>query len=124
MDQPSTPVSTLDYDGLMRANLMQVFSERDAERRLSAIRTLYAADAVLNEPHGSAKGHGDINDAVTALLASLPADFVFQALAPAIGHHGVGTLHWRSGPSGARLPSPAWMSHTSRTERSTPCSCF
>lgn len=99
MNQHPTVESTLDYDGLMRANLSRVFGEHDAQKRLRAIRTLYSADAVLNEPYASAKGHNEINDAVTALLASLPGGVVFQALAPAIGHHGLGTLRWRAGPA-------------------------
>ena len=47
-------------------------------------------------------GHPDsICDAVSALLASLPANFTFIPAAPAVGHHGVGRLNWRSGPPGA-----------------------
>ena len=96
---PSAGV-VIDYDGLMRANLTQVFGEPDAAKRLVAIKRLYAADAVLNEPHGAAKGHGGINDAVSALLAELPPDFAFRALSTALGHHGVGVLKWGSGPRG------------------------
>jgi hypothetical protein len=88
----------IDYDGLMQANLARVFGERDAGQRLKAIRELYAEDAVLNEPHDSAKGHAAINEAVTALLASLPSAFVFSSIGPAIGHHNIGRLKWRSGP--------------------------
>jgi nicotinamidase-related amidase len=69
----------VNYDGLMQANLARVFGERDAERRIEAIRELYAEDAVLNEPHASAKGHAAISEAVSALLGSLPPDFVFRA---------------------------------------------
>jgi SnoaL-like domain len=90
----------IDYDGLMQANLHRVFGEHDAGRRLEAIREIYAEDAVLNEPHASAKGHIAICEAVTALLSSLPPSFVFRALSPAIGHHGIGRLKWSSGPQG------------------------
>ena len=88
----------IDYDGLMQANLVRVFGERDAGRRIQAIHDLYAEDAVLNEPQASAKGHSAISEAVTELLASLPPGFVFTAMGPAIGHHGIGLLRWRSGP--------------------------
>lgn len=88
----------VDYDGLMQANLARVFGERDAGRRIEAIRELYAEDAVLHEPDALATGHAEISEAVTALLASLPPDFVFRAAGPAVGHHGVGRLQWRSGP--------------------------
>lgn len=97
IDQPK-PVP-IDYDGLMQANLARVFGERDAGRRLVAIRELYAEDAVVYEPDASAKGHAAISEAVTALLSHLPPHFVFQADGPAIGHHNAGRLKWRSGPS-------------------------
>jgi hypothetical protein len=95
----TSPVTAIDYGRLMLANLTDVFSERDAARRLAAIRELYTEDAVLNEPHASARGHFAICDAVTALLASLPSDLVFAAVRPAVGHHGIGRLQWRSGPA-------------------------
>ena len=87
-----------DYDALMRANLARVFGERDAARRIEAIRELYAEDAVLHEPHASVSGHAAISEAVSTLLASLPPDFVFSAAGPAVGHNGLGRLNWRSGP--------------------------
>jgi ketosteroid isomerase-like protein len=66
-NQPKS--EAIDYNRLMQANLMRVFNERDAGRRIVAIRELYADDAVLYEPEASAKGHAAISDAVTALLA-------------------------------------------------------
>jgi hypothetical protein len=85
----------------MQANVRRVFSERDAAKRLNAIRELYAEDATLHEPQSSARGHVAICDVVSALLASLPANFAFIPAGPAVGHHGVGRLNWRSGPPGA-----------------------
>lgn len=89
----------IDYDGLMQANLARVFGERDASRRTKAIAELYASDATLYEPpDASATGHAAINQAVDALLANLPPNFVFTAIGPAVGHHGLGRLRWKSGP--------------------------
>src|SRR2546421_9834865 len=88
----------IDYNRLMQANLTRVFNERDAGRRIVAIRELYAEDAVLYEPDASAKGHAAISEAVTALLANLPPNFVFSAAGPGIGHHNTGPLKWPSGP--------------------------
>jgi SnoaL-like domain len=89
----------IDYDGLMQANLARVFGERDASRRMKAIAELYADDATLYEPpDASATGHAAISQAVKALLANLPPNFVFTAIGPAVGHHGMGRLRWRSGP--------------------------
>ena len=88
----------IDYNRLMQANLTRVFNERDAGRRIVAIRELYAEDAVLYEPDASAQGHAAISEAVTALLSHLPPNFVFSAAGPAIGYHNIGRLKWRSGP--------------------------
>ena len=88
-----------DYDRVMRANLSRVFGEQQPAARLAAIQELYEADAVLHEPHASSMGHAAINDAVSALLASLPSNFVFIALGPAIGHHDIGRLKWGAGPA-------------------------
>jgi len=75
-----------------------VFGEPDADKRLDAVREIYADGAEFNEPHASAKGHAAINDAVSSLLAGLPPGFVFRSIGPAIGHHQIGRLKWRSGP--------------------------
>ncbi len=93
-------VQSIDYDALMQANLVQVFSERDAARRMAAIAELYAADAVLYEPDAVMTGQAAISQAVETLLSRLPPDFVFTAIGPAIGHHGLGRLRWQAGPSG------------------------
>ena len=89
--------SPVDYDGLMQANLINVFGERDVARRMKAIRALYAEDAVLLEPHAFAKGYDAISGAVTALHHQLPPHFQFQTIRPAVGHHGTGRLQWRGG---------------------------
>lgn len=96
IDKPKS--APINYDGLMQANLAWVFGERDAGRRIEAILELYAEDAVLHEPHASAKGHAAISEAVTALLASLPPNFVFHAAGPVVSHNGAARLQWRSGP--------------------------
>lgn len=89
----------IDHDGLMQANLARVFGERDGVRRTKAIAQFYADDAVLYEPGASATGRAAINQAVARLLASLPTNFVFTAIGPAVGHHGVGRLRWQCGPA-------------------------
>lgn len=90
---------SIDYDGLMQANLANVFNERDAGKRIRAIGELYAEGAVLYEPPDTAaEGHAAISKAVTKVLASLPPDFAFTATGPALGHHGIGRLRWQAGP--------------------------
>ena len=89
----------INYDELMRANAARVFSERDLARRMDAIRALYATDAVMTEPEGISEGQTAICDAVSELLSKLPPTFSFTPIGPAIGHHGVGRLLWKAGPS-------------------------
>jgi SnoaL-like domain len=87
----------MNYERIMQANLERVFGERDASRRILAIRELYAENAELHEPQRSVRGHDAISKAVTELLAHLPADFIFTAVRPALGHNGLGRLQWRAG---------------------------
>jgi hypothetical protein len=90
----------MDYEKIMQANLERVFGERDSARRIKAIRELYVEDAELHEPQRSVRGHDAISQAVTELLAQLPADFIFTAIRPALGHNGFGRLQWRAGSPG------------------------
>ena len=87
----------VDFDALMQGHLARVFGERDAGRRLLALKELYTEDATLFEPHAAATGYDAISGAVAALQASLPPDFVFTAFGIAVGHNGVARLHWRAG---------------------------
>ncbi len=88
----------VDFDALMQAHLARVFGERDAGRRLSALKELYTEDATLFEPDAAATGYGAISRAIDALYAHLPSDFAFTASGVAVGHNGVARLHWRAGP--------------------------
>lgn len=93
-------MADLDYNQLMLNHLSRVFGEHDSARRLAAIGEICTEDATLYEPDAIATGHAAINDAVTALLSSLPPGFAFTATGPAIGHHNLGRLRWQSGPAG------------------------
>ncbi len=96
-DQPYIE-ATEDYDSRMQLTGARVFGERDTERRIVAIHKLYAENAVLYEPDASSTGHAAICEAVDTLTASLPPDFVFTAISPAVGHHSMGRLRWQAGP--------------------------
>ena len=90
----------IDFDALMRANLVRVFQERDRGRRRAALEELYTTDAKLYEPDNVFTGRDAICGAVDALIARLPPEFVFTPDGIAIGHHGLGRLAWRAGPPG------------------------
>src|SRR5260370_16493126 len=80
---------SVDFDALMQANLVRVFGERDADRRRTALRELYAEDATLYEPQAVATGWEAISGAVDTLLASMPPDFVFTPAGHAAGPNSV-----------------------------------
>lgn len=102
----------MDHEAKMHANLEKVFCERDAARRLDAIRAIYAEAADLHEPHASAKGHTAINNAVTELLSQIPANFSFSAIRPALALNHIARLQWRlSGPDGTVAATGTDVAH-------------
>jgi hypothetical protein len=90
---------TLSPAALLRANMAHVFNERDAQRRLAAVRELYADGATLYEPQTAVSGHEAISAAVGELLATLPADMMFTPTGAEDGHHGLAFARWQGGPA-------------------------
>ena len=84
---------------LIKRHLREIFSSTDPAVRMRALSEIYAEDAVLFEPTGEVHGRQAISDTVGALLATLPPGFLFQASAPALGHHGLYVAPWRGGPA-------------------------
>src|SRR5260370_41861498 len=83
---------SIDYDGLMQANLARGFGQRDTSGRMKAIAELYADNAILYEPDASATGHAAISRAVEALWSSRRPNFGFAPIGHAGVHHGMGRL--------------------------------
>ena len=83
--------------GLMKQNLLGVFSERDAEQRRSLIAKIWDTKGTFIDPEGRHVGHTAINDAAEQLLLRFP-DFAFSALADGDANSGVGRLPWGFGP--------------------------
>jgi hypothetical protein len=94
-----TPEDT-DYDHLMRSNLNRVFNERDPDKRAIAVDELFVAEPVMFEPDKVLTGRAAIAEVAGKLLEQFGPTFRFTPLAPAVGHHGLGVLHWRAGPEG------------------------
>ena len=61
---------------LLRRNLREVFVERAASKRRSAIREIWAEDCVFCDAHGSHTGQDALDAAVVTLHNRLP-DHVF-----------------------------------------------
>ncbi|GAB3163693.1 hypothetical protein GCM10027258_84440 [Amycolatopsis stemonae] len=84
---------------LMEANLLEVFNERDDERRAKAIAATYAADVEFADPEGFATGHEELDAKARGLLAQSP-DFEFSPAGPVLVNRDLGHLAWALGPAG------------------------
>ena len=86
---------------LLLRNLQEVFNERDAARRIAAVRAIYAKEAEFFEGNVCYRGHDAISAKVGALLASIPGDFTFTATSEPARNHDLGRLTWRVGHAAA-----------------------
>lgn len=84
---------------LMRANLLEVFGERDPERRLAAIRRTYTEDVVFADPEGSVQGHEALHAKAQAILDGAPG-FTFQPDGGLYQVESMGYQAWALGPAG------------------------
>jgi hypothetical protein len=87
-------------DDLLRKNL-EAFGERDAEKRRTAISTIWESDGVFIDPDGTHIGPEAIDNAVEDLLLKFP-NFVFSELGVPDSHNGIGRLTWGFGPEGKK----------------------
>jgi hypothetical protein len=85
---------------LLERNLLDVFGERDAQRRRAVLESIWCADGVFVDPEGRSVGFDDIDRRIADLQARFPA-FVFAAKGTADVMHDVGRLAWGFGPAGA-----------------------
>ncbi len=88
---------TDDLADLLQRNLLEVFSERDASKRLMTIKQLYAENGVFYEGENEFVGWEAINQKVTSLLASFPSDLSFYPIGTPARNHSLGRLRWRLG---------------------------
>ena len=88
---------------LMLRNLQEVFNERDAVRRIGAVKSIYAREAEFFEgdEHIVYRGHDAISAKVGALQASFPPEFTFSPTSSPARNHDLGRLTWRVGPAAA-----------------------
>jgi hypothetical protein len=94
----SNPVSQATE--LLDSNLLEVFSERDPERRWAAIRRTYTEDVTFTDPDGDFVGWKALSDRAQELLdAASPSD-VFEKDGPAYVGTDAAALAWRFGPPG------------------------
>ncbi|MDQ0563099.1 hypothetical protein QO004_004908 [Rhizobium mesoamericanum] len=89
-----------DFDTLLGSNLARVFNERDSTRREAAVSELFVTNPIMYEPDNVVEGRPAISAVAGALLEQFGPNFRFAPIGNAVGHHGMGVLHWEAGPQG------------------------
>lgn len=84
---------------LMTANLLEVFNERDGDRRRAAIVRTYVADVRFSDPEDTAVGHDAVDAKAQRLLDESP-EFVFIPDGSIHVSDNLGYLAWGFGPLG------------------------
>jgi SnoaL-like domain len=87
------------HEQLLMRNLLDVFGERDAEKRAEAIAAIHAPDVTFYEPGGMTQGHEALGARVQVLLDQAPG-FVFRAAGEPATNHDLARLSWQFGPAG------------------------
>jgi SnoaL-like domain len=90
---------TRTVSGLMEANLLRVFNERDAASRASAIETTYAPDVRWTDDEGTTVGREALEAKARALQSQMHG-LVFTKASPVYQTSGFGYLAWQLGPEG------------------------
>jgi hypothetical protein len=85
---------------VLTQNLLNVFGEPDAVKRLAVIAAIWTDDGVFVDAQGRHVGHEALNDAVSHLHRLFPG-FVFTPIGSPEAFHGIGRLAWGHGPAGA-----------------------
>lgn len=87
---------------LLEDSLLVIWNDRDFNRRLEAMRNVYASDIIFYESNDGQpfKGYEEINDLVTNLQSQWPAEFAFELTAPSRINHEVQLITWKLGIPG------------------------
>jgi SnoaL-like domain len=85
---------------LMEANLLGVFNERDAQRRVATIEATYAPDVRWTDDEGTSVGREALEVKAIALQSQMQG-LVFTKASPVYQTRGFGYLAWKLGPDGA-----------------------
>ena len=87
---------------LLEDSLLIIWNDRNADKRLAAMRRVYAPDIVFYESNTSDAfvGYQAINELISKLQLDWPADFVFTLSKPAQVNHQVQHVAWTLGKPG------------------------
>ncbi|ABS03768.1 nuclear transport factor 2 family protein [Kineococcus radiotolerans] len=89
----------MTVEELMHANLLEVFAERDPERRWAAIERVYVPGVRFADPDETVVGHQALHEKAQRLLDESPG-FVFSPGGPVHVVQDLGYLAWQFGPEG------------------------
>jgi hypothetical protein len=95
-----------DVADLMHRSLLEVFNERDPDRRAATIGEIYAEGIVWHEPDQVVHGRTELNVRAPALLADSPG-WVFRPAGPVSVNDDLGHLAFHFGPADQHPSSPA-----------------
>jgi hypothetical protein len=89
---------TETVSGLMEANLLGVFNERNHQRMASAIESIYAPDVRWTDDEGTTVGREALAAKAKALQSQMVEGLVFTKAGPVYQTRGLGYLAWKLGP--------------------------
>lgn len=99
---------------LLVRNLADVFNERDSDRRMEAIKALYAADAVFYEGNDTFEGWAAIAKRFDDILLPTPPEFRFSVIKTPGRIRDLEQLQWQLGPmQGTAVASGLDIAHVS-----------
>lgn len=87
---------------LMRANLLDVFGQRDPAARRAAAERLFGEDVVFGDEEETTHGVPALLERAGAILDRAPAEAVFAADSPVYGTGEQAALTWTFGVPGAQ----------------------
>ena len=82
---------------LIRANVFDIFSEHDAQKRRTKIAELWAEDGAFIVPGTRYEGHSGIESAAADFIETFP-NFTFTERGEVQASCGVGRIAWAFGP--------------------------
>ncbi len=88
---------------LLEDSLLVIWNDRNSDRRLEAMKSIYAQNINFFENNtGSAlTGHDAINELISKLQMEWPMEFQFELIKPSQVNHDLQIISWNLGPKGS-----------------------
>ena len=89
---------------LLEDSLLVIWNDRNANRRLEAMKSVYAPGIHFyeNNTGNAIIGHQAINELISKLQAEWPVEFQFELNKPSQVNHTIQLISWNLGPQGAQ----------------------